>query len=81
MIAKIIFVFFSFYCNIRCFDFKTVIKMPLFFSYHVKVSGLKKNCIVLESSARFVECSKWDLAKALLGVEREKQCFRFRVGQ
>lgn len=53
MIAKIISVFFSFYCNICCFDFKTAIKMPLFFSYHVKVAGLRKGCIVLESPTRF----------------------------
>ena len=53
MITKIISVFYSLYYNFMCFDFKTAIKMPLFFSYHVKVAGLRKGCIVLESPTRF----------------------------
>lgn len=53
MITKIISIFYSMYYNFMCFDFKTAIKMPLFFSCRVKVTGLKKGCIVLESPARF----------------------------
>lgn len=53
MLTKIISMLYSLYYNFKCFDFKTAIKIPLFFSYHVKVTGLKKGCIVLESPARF----------------------------
>lgn len=53
MLTKIISILYSLYYNFKCFDVKTALKIPLFLSYRVKVLGLRKGCIVLESPAKF----------------------------
>ena len=53
MLTKIMSILYSLYYNFKCFDGKTALKIPLFLSYRVKVLGLKKGCIVLESPAKF----------------------------
>lgn len=43
----------SVYINLKVFDFKTAIKLPILVSYNTKLIGIKKNTMVIDDSLRF----------------------------